>query len=61
MPAQGCHLAPWRYLSLVELILVVIGIKLAHADVALKGKKTPSHLLCNVSLFPSQPFFLLLA
>lgn len=37
MPAQGCHLASWRYLTLVELILVVIGIKLANVDMALRG------------------------
>ena len=32
------------------LILVVIGIKLAPVDMALKGKKTASHLLFNLSL-----------
>lgn len=41
--------------ALSALILVVIGIKLAHVDTALKGKKTTSHLLFN--LFSSQPFF----
>lgn len=35
------------------LILVVIGIKLAHVDTAPKGKKTTSHLLFNLSLFRS--------
>ena len=39
------------------LILVVMGIKLAHVDMALKGKKTTSHLLFNISLLSSQPFF----
>lgn len=39
------------------LILVVIGIKLAHVDTALKGEKTTSHLLLNLSLFLSQAFF----
>lgn len=56
MPAQGGNLAPRKCLSLAELTLVVIGIKLAHVDMALKGKETTSHLLCNISLFPSQIF-----
>lgn len=56
MPAQGGNLAPRKCLSLAELILVVIGIKLAHVDTALRGKETTSHLLFNVSVFPSQTF-----
>lgn len=58
MPAQGWSLAPWKYLSLAQLILVVIGVKLARVDMVLKGKETTSHLLCKVSfqstLFPLQ-------
>lgn len=55
VPAQGWDLDPWKHLSLVELILVVIGVKLAHVDTALKGKKTTSHLLWNAS-FQVNPF-----
>lgn len=43
--------------ALSALILVVIGIKLVHVDTALKGEKTTSHLLFNLSLFSSRPFF----
>lgn len=38
------------------LILVVIGIKLAYVDTALKGKETTSHLLFNLSLVKSTFF-----
>lgn len=39
--------------ALSVLILVVIGIKLAHVDMALKGKKTTSHFLFNLSFKPA--------
>lgn len=54
MPAQGWSLAPWKYLSLAELILVVIGVKLARVDMVLKGEKQLQ--ISFVKSLSNQPF-----